>query len=120
METSFRRLDANEMGLLEKLLDDDFQGRDALRLQLSCVTGRQTDESGSLALRTDENIEADIEIGSPTWASKLDFRIFVGDRTCHPKAAPTAKPVRQTRSTRMSHGYGIRPTTAHVKTSTVG
>jgi hypothetical protein len=54
------------MGLLEKLLDHDFQGRDALRLQLSSVTGRQTDERGSLGLRTDENLEADIEIGSPT------------------------------------------------------
>ena len=46
METGFRPLDMNEMALLEKLLDHDFPGRDALRLQLSSVTGRQIDENG--------------------------------------------------------------------------
>lgn len=66
METSFRPLNANEMELLTKLLDHDFPGRDALRLQLSSVTGRQTDEHGCLELRTDEAIEADTEVGSPT------------------------------------------------------
>jgi hypothetical protein len=30
------------------------------------VTGRQTDEHGCLELRTDEAIEADTEVGSPT------------------------------------------------------
>lgn len=66
METGFRPLDANEIALLKKLLDHDFQGRDALRMQLSSVTGRQTDEHGCLRLRTDETIEADSEIASPT------------------------------------------------------
>lgn len=66
METNFRPLDVNEIALLKKLLDHDFQGRDALRIQLSSVTGRQTDEHGCLELRTDEAIEADTEIGSPT------------------------------------------------------
>jgi hypothetical protein len=66
METNFRPLDANEIALLKKLLDHDFQGCDALRIQLSSVTGRQTDEHGCLELRTDEAIEADTEIGSPT------------------------------------------------------
>ena len=66
METNFRSLDANEIALLEKLLDHDFQGRDALRIQLSSVTGRPTNEHGCLELRTDEAIEADTEIGSPT------------------------------------------------------
>lgn len=66
METDFRPLQANEMALLKKLLDHDFQGRDALRFQLSSVTGRQIDEHGCLELRTDEAIEADTEIASPT------------------------------------------------------
>jgi len=54
------------MGLLTKLLDHDFPGRDALRSQLSSVTGRQTDEHGCLELRTNETIEADTEVASPT------------------------------------------------------
>jgi hypothetical protein len=66
METNFRPLDVHEIALLKKLLDHDFQGRDALRIQLSSVTGRQTDEHGCLELRTEEAIEADTEIGSPT------------------------------------------------------
>jgi hypothetical protein len=66
METNFRPLDVNEIALLKKFLDHDFQGCDALRIQLSSVTGRQTDEHGCLELRTDEAIEADTEIGSPT------------------------------------------------------
>ena len=66
METKFRPLQANELALLEKLLDHEFQGRDALRIQLSSVTGRKIDEDGSLELRTEEIVEADTEIGSPT------------------------------------------------------
>jgi Domain of unknown function (DUF6984) len=66
METKFRPLHVNELALLQKLLDHDFQGRDALRIQLSSVTGRQTDEHGCLELRTEETIEADTEIASPT------------------------------------------------------
>jgi len=65
METNFRPLDVNEIALLEKLLGHDFKGRDALRIQLSSVTGRQTAEHGCLELRTDEATEADTEIGSP-------------------------------------------------------
>ena len=48
METTFRHLQADEMRLLEKLLDHEFPGRDALRVQLSSVTARQIDENGSL------------------------------------------------------------------------
>jgi hypothetical protein len=66
METGFRPLDAKEIAFLKKLLDHDFQGRDALRTQLSSVSGRQTDEHGCLKLRTDETIEADTEVESPT------------------------------------------------------
>jgi hypothetical protein len=66
MENTFRSLDVNEIALLNKLLDHDFQGRDALRIQLSSVTGRRTDEHGCLELKTDEAIEAHAEIGSPT------------------------------------------------------
>jgi len=66
METNFRPLEANEIALLKKLLDHDFQGRDALRIQLFSATGRPTDEHGCLELRTGEAVEADTEIGSPT------------------------------------------------------
>lgn len=66
METDFRPIDANEMALLKKLLDHDFPDRDALRLQLRSVTGRQTDEHGCLDLKTDEGILADTEIACPT------------------------------------------------------
>ena len=66
METDFRPLKANEMALLKKLLDHDFQGRDALRSQLSSVTGRKIDEHDCLELRTHEATEADTEIANPT------------------------------------------------------
>lgn len=66
METDFRPLDVNEMALLKKLLDHEFQGQNALRHQLESVTGRQTDEHGCLELKTDESILADTEIRCPT------------------------------------------------------
>lgn len=66
METNFRQLEPNELALLKKLLDHDFPGRDALRSQLSAVTGRRTDEHGCLELRTDGATAADTEVGSPT------------------------------------------------------
>lgn len=66
METDFRPLNVHEIALLKKLLDHDFQGRDALRVQMSSVTARQTDEHGCLQFRTDEAVPVDVEIGSPT------------------------------------------------------
>ena len=66
METNFRPLDLNEIALLRKLLDHGFPGRDALRIQLSSVTGRKADEHGCLELRTEEAIDAETEIDSPT------------------------------------------------------
>lgn len=66
METKFRPLEANEIALLEKLLDHKFEGRAALRLELSSVRGRRVDEHGCLELRTEETAEADIDMSSPT------------------------------------------------------
>jgi hypothetical protein len=54
------------MGLLEKLLDHEFPGRDALRLQLSSVTGRQTDENGTLELSYEGDNLAEMLRGCPT------------------------------------------------------
>jgi len=66
METGFRQLDANEMGLLERLLSREFPGRDTLRLQLSSVTGRQIDAEGSVELKTGEDVLAEVSCRCPT------------------------------------------------------
>jgi hypothetical protein len=73
METSFRQLDANEMELIEKLLSREFPGRDALRLQLSSVAGRQIDDNGSLELRPKEDNPAETELGCPTEGTCADI-----------------------------------------------
>jgi hypothetical protein len=65
METSFRQLDVNEIELLAKLLAHEFPGRDALRLQLSFVSGR-TNESGSLELSYEGDDLAETLVGCPT------------------------------------------------------
>jgi hypothetical protein len=72
METTFRQLRANEMRLLEKLLDHEFPGRDALRAQLSSVTARQIDENGSLELRYDGDSLTDTDFGCPTEGTCTD------------------------------------------------
>ncbi len=72
METKFRPLDANEMALLEKLLDHDFPGRDALRVQLASVTGRQIDENGSLELSAAQNSRAEMLSACPTEGTCAD------------------------------------------------
>jgi hypothetical protein len=51
MESGFRELDARERGLLEKLLEPEFPGRDELRVQLSSLTAKQAGEDGTLLLR---------------------------------------------------------------------
>jgi hypothetical protein len=51
MDSEFRPLDLREQGLLEKLLEADFQGRDELRVQLSSLTGKQIEEDGTMYLR---------------------------------------------------------------------
>jgi hypothetical protein len=72
METTFRQLHANEMGLLKKLLDHHFPGRDALRFQLSSVTGRQTDENGSLELSYEGDDLAEMLRACPTEGTSSD------------------------------------------------
>ena len=73
METSFRQLQPDEMRLLERLLDREFPGRDALKLQLSSVTGRKVNENGSLELRTGQTNQADIVLGCPTEGTCSDI-----------------------------------------------
>lgn len=51
MELGFRRLNDREVGLLEKLLEREFPGRDELRTQLQSVVAKQTQEDGTLSLR---------------------------------------------------------------------
>jgi hypothetical protein len=50
-DPEFRPLDDRERGLLEKLLEADFPGRDELRAQMSSLTGKQIEEDGTLSLR---------------------------------------------------------------------
>jgi hypothetical protein len=51
MDREFRELDACERGLLERLLEVDFQGRDELRAQLNSVVAKQIEQYGTLVLR---------------------------------------------------------------------
>lgn len=51
MESGFRELDAREKGLLEKLLEPGFPGRDELRAQLGSLTAKPADADGTLVLR---------------------------------------------------------------------
>jgi len=51
VDDNFRPLTPREMGLLRRLLEREFPGRDQLREQLGSVTGRTIDEEGSLALQ---------------------------------------------------------------------
>jgi hypothetical protein len=51
MDPEFRPLDNRERGLLEKLLEVDFPGRDELRVQMGSLTGKQIEKDGTLRLR---------------------------------------------------------------------
>lgn len=51
MESEFRVLDTRERGVIEKLLEIDFQGRDELRAQIGSVTGKEIENDGTLELR---------------------------------------------------------------------
>jgi hypothetical protein len=51
MESRFRQLNDRERGLLEKLLEAEFPGRDELRAQLGSVTAKQIEVDGTLTLR---------------------------------------------------------------------
>jgi hypothetical protein len=51
MDSGFRELAPRERGLLEKLLEAEFPGRDELRVQLDSLTRKQAGEDGTLILR---------------------------------------------------------------------
>jgi hypothetical protein len=72
MELGFRSLNANEMRVIEKLLDHEFPGRDILRLQLSSVTGKQIDENGSLKLCYEGDELVEMLRGCPTEGTCAD------------------------------------------------
>ena len=52
MDSEFRQLNDRERGLIEKLLETEFPGRDELRVQLNSVTGKQIENDGTLHLRS--------------------------------------------------------------------
>jgi hypothetical protein len=58
MDPGFRQLDTRERGLIEKLLEAEFPGRDELRTQLFSVTAKQIEEDGTLSLRCDSGLPA--------------------------------------------------------------
>jgi hypothetical protein len=51
MESVFRQLNSRERGLIEKLLEVDFQGSDELRAQIGSVTAKEIENDGTLELR---------------------------------------------------------------------
>jgi Domain of unknown function (DUF6984) len=51
MDSGFREVDLRERGLLEKLLELEFPGREELRAQLDYLTAKQAAEDGTLLLR---------------------------------------------------------------------
>ena len=63
MDSGFRQLDTRERGLLEKLLEAEFPGRDELRSQLGSVTAKQVLENGTLSLRCDSGLPSPSEYG---------------------------------------------------------
>jgi hypothetical protein len=60
------------MQLLEKLLDQEFPGRDELRVQLGAVVGRTTDEDGGLSLRCSAKSPAPVSCRVPTEVRCVD------------------------------------------------
>ena len=58
LSSNFRPLDPRELGLIEKLLESDFAGRDELRLQLRSTKAKELDAGGTLGLRCDSDIPA--------------------------------------------------------------
>ncbi len=56
MNPGFRQLTEQERGLVEKLLEAEFPGRDELRTQLGSVTAKQIEEDGTLSLRCDSGL----------------------------------------------------------------
>jgi hypothetical protein len=56
MDSGFRQLTERERGLMEKLLEADFPGRDELRTQVGSVTAKQIEQDGTLSLRCDSGL----------------------------------------------------------------
>ena len=73
MEPTFRPLFAHERQLIEKLLEQEFEGRDELRIQLQTVTARQLLDDGTfLELRCASNVRAPVRHRVPTEATYQD------------------------------------------------
>jgi hypothetical protein len=56
MDSDFWQLNIRERGLIEKLLESDFLGRDELLTQLGSVSAKQIHEDGTLLLRCDSGL----------------------------------------------------------------
>ena len=74
MDSEYRTLKPEERGLIEKLLEEDFPGRNELRKQLDSVTARQLDDDGNLTLRVAGGPPAPVRWRVPTegWCNDTD------------------------------------------------
>jgi hypothetical protein len=63
MDSEFRQLDEREKGLLEKLFEAEFPGRDELRTQLNSLTGKQIEEDGTLSLQCGSGLPSPSKYG---------------------------------------------------------
>ena len=90
---SWRRLTDLEKGIIKKLLSIQFPGRDALLSQLESLVASQLDEdgtvldeNGSLYLKTESPIRAEVKTRVPTEGKAVDldgitihYLLFVND-----------------------------------------
>ncbi|MGD0360181.1 MAG: hypothetical protein ABSC93_04900 [Bryobacteraceae bacterium] len=72
MQAAFRPLTTYERTLLERLLEPDFPGRDALRGQLDVVTAKPVLEDGTLALQCGPCLPAAVKRRIPTEGACAD------------------------------------------------
>jgi hypothetical protein len=73
MEKQFRPLSGRERELIERLLNQDFPGRDELRIQLQSATARQVLDDGTLELRCESGLKAPVRDRVPTEGTCRDI-----------------------------------------------
>jgi hypothetical protein len=61
-----RKLNQNEMQLIDRLLEEDFPGRDAISEQIKLALVEQIDANGSLKFYVNGNVEAVTKFRIPT------------------------------------------------------
>lgn len=72
MDSSFRPLTDHERGVLEKLLEPAFPGRDELLDQMNSVTAQKIDDDGSLVLQCGPSRPAPVKCRVPTEGECVD------------------------------------------------